>query len=127
MSKKVLLIEDTLEYREKLTKDLENNGYVVIPAGDGLEGIEILQREGSNVNIIVTDLHMPKLNGLEMAKRIIEEKISTVPIMILTTDASAEMRKVGLAAGIKHWILKPVPTQKFLGAIELLIKKFGNN
>ena len=85
MSKKVLLIEDTLEYREKLTKDLENNGYVVIPAGDGLEGIEILQREGSNVNLIVTDLHMPKLNGLEMAKRIIEEKISTVPIMILTT------------------------------------------
>tara|TARA_B100000029_G_C17492699_1_gene929701 strand:+ start:137 stop:520 length:384 start_codon:yes stop_codon:yes gene_type:complete len=127
MSKKVLLVEDALEYREKLTKDLEQSGYEVLPAGNGLEGIEILQREGSNISIIVTDLHMPKLNGIDMAKRIIEEKIATAPIMILTTDASVEMRETGLAAGIRHWLLKPVPTQKFLGAIELLIERFGND
>ena len=69
MGKKVLLVEDTVEYREKLTEDLKKGGYEVISASNGIEGIELLQKEGESIDLIVSDLHMPELNGLEMAKK----------------------------------------------------------
>ena len=95
MGKKVLLVEDTVEYREKLVEDLEKGGYTVVSASNGLEGIEILKQEGGKVDLIVSDLHMPELNGLEMAQKIFDENMTEAPIMILTTDASKEMKKKG--------------------------------
>ena len=125
MGKKVLLVEDTVEYREKLTEDLKKGGYEVISASNGIEGIELLQKEGESIDLIVSDLHMPELNGLEMAKKIFDENMTEAPIMILTTDASKEMKKKGKLAGIKTWILKPIKKDTFLGTVDLLVEKFG--
>ena len=127
MGKKVLLVEDTVEYREKLVEDLEKGGYSVVSASNGVEGIEILKKEGGNIDLIVSDLHMPELNGLEMAKKIFDENMTDAPIMILTTDASKEMKKKGKLAGIKTWILKPIKKETFLGTVNLLVEKFGGN
>ena len=127
MGKKVLLVEDTVEYREKLTEDLKRGGYDVVSASNGYEGIEILKKDGDSIDLIVSDLHMPELNGLEMAKMIFDENMTEAPIMILTTDASKEMKKKGKLAGIKTWILKPIKKETFLGTVNLLVEKFGND
>ena len=127
MGKKVLLVEDTVEYREKLVEDLEKGGYTVVSASNGLEGIEILKQESGKVDLIVSDLHMPELNGLEMAQKIFDENMTEAPIMILTTDASKEMKQKGKLVGIKTWILKPIKKETFLGTVNLLVKKFGSN
>ena len=127
MGKKVLLVEDTVEYREKLVEDLEKGGYTVVSASNGLEGIEALKEEGGNVDLIVSDLHMPVLNGLEMAQKIFDENMTEAPIMILTTDASKEMKRKGKLVGIKTWILKPIKKETFLGTVNLLVEKFGGN
>jgi len=127
MAKTILLVEDTLEYLEKLTEDLKEGGYDVLTAENGVEGIEVVKKEGQSIDLIVSDLHMPELNGLEMAKKIFEEKMTKAPIMILTTDASKEMKKKGKEAGIKTWILKPIKTETFLGTVNLLVEKFSNS
>ena len=127
MAKTVLLVEDTVEYKDKLTEDLKQGGYDVLTAENGVEGIEVVKKEGQIIDLIISDLHMPELNGLDMAKKIFEENMTKAPIMILTTDASKEMKRKGKAAGIKTWILKPIKKETFLGTVNLLVEKFSNN
>ena len=65
---KVLLIDDTKSYRDKMGGVLRENGLEVVEASSGEEALEKLAKEGDSFNLIVSDLHMEKLSGLDLAK-----------------------------------------------------------
>ena len=122
-SMKVLIIEDSEDFRSKMRSLLEILDYEVLEASDGLEGIDLIKRE-SDIGLIISDLHMPNLDGLSMCKKIRSENIETeAPILMVTTEASPKLKKEGTDAGVYKWILKPVSDKKFLTMVEKIVSR----
>ena len=119
---KVLLIDDTKSYRDKMGGVLRENGLEVIEASSGEEALEKLAKEGDSFNLIVSDLHMEKLSGLDLAKIIKKDNITEVPIMMVTTETDDKLRNEGVQAGVRIWLIKPVGDQKFLKTVQMLLK-----
>jgi two-component system chemotaxis response regulator CheY len=119
---KVLIIEDSEDFRSKMRSLLEVLDYEVFEATDGLEGMEVIKNQ-TDLNLIISDLHMPNLDGLSMCKRIKNENIETAPILMVTTEANPKLKKEGTNAGIYKWILKPVSDKKFLTMVEKIVSK----
>ena len=128
MDKNILIVEDSLDYIKMLKKLLNDNGYLVTTANSGEEGIEKLKNNNNEpIDIIITDLHMPGISGLDMAKEVSSKNISKAPIIILTTETSVEMRKYGKQAGIHAWVIKPIQEEKFLETIDLIFQRYCKN
>ena len=122
-SMKVLIIEDSEDFRSKMRSLLEILDYEVLEASDGLEGIDLIKSE-SDIGLIISDLHMPNLDGLSMCKKIRSENIETeAPILMVTTEASPKLKKEGTDAGVYKWILKPVSDKKFLTMVEKIVSR----
>ena len=106
MSRTVLTVDDSKAIRDMVAFTLEPEGYRVIGAADGAEGLTRFNSEA--VSLVITDLNMPVMNGIEMILKLrAEPKGSGVPIVMLTTETKPEMKAEGKAAGATGWISKP--------------------
>ena len=117
----VLLVDDTKSYRDKMGGVLRENGLEVVEAASAEEALQILANEGSKFSLIVSDLHMEKLSGLDLAKIIKKDNLSEVPIMMVTTETDDNLRDEGIQAGVRIWLIKPVGDQKFLKTVQMLL------
>jgi two-component system chemotaxis response regulator CheY len=125
MSKTIGLIDDSKVMRSILRKSiLMNNVHVdaFLEADNGLEGFEMLSGHRDQLDIAFVDLHMPKMSGVEMLKRLRNEGIQSVPIVIVSTSADLEMQKTCMDLGAVGFIRKPFTPQD-IGS--LMIKIFG--
>jgi DNA-binding response OmpR family regulator len=120
----ILYVEDDAIIRDNAVSYLENYFETVFEAQDGEEAFEIYEEE--KPNIIITDIKMPKLNGLELAKRI-RKKDKTTPIIIATafTDTSYLMQAVELQ--LIKYITKPINSKKLKIAINLVLEHLNLN
>ncbi len=120
MDANILIVEDSISIRESLKYILTTNGYSVVEAIDGIDGMEKLQlREYS---CIITDINMPNMNGLEFIKGAREmEAVRYVPIVVLTTESQYAMLQQGMKAGATAWIVKPFNEEKLLNTINKVI------
>lgn len=117
---KVLCIDDSSTIRDQLRDLLQPNGFEVVEAENGLRAIEALKRHG-DVHLIFCDVHMPELDGVSTVQRIKEEMLAPdVPIIMLTTETSAELKAVSKAAGVVAWVTKPGVPEKILAAAKKL-------
>ena len=119
-NKKVLVVEDSRSFRQQVTIAIESRGYEVIGAADGKEGLEMLSLH-PDVHVVVTDIHMPEMNGLEMVKEIKNEGKYTGPIVILTTEGDLSVIEKGRALGVNCWLVKPFDPAVLISAIEKLL------
>lgn len=120
---KILVVDDSDTLRTQLRKDLESKGHGVIEAVDGLDGIRRIH-ENEGVQLIISDLNMPNMDGLAMCMKIREgKKYQAIPVFMLTTEASASMKSVGAAAGVRAWIVKPYVADRLLMAVDKVLKK----
>ena len=120
MSKTILLVDDAMTVRNLAKFALSKGGYTIIEAADGVEGLKAAQ--GNKIDLIITDLNMPNMNGLEMAKQIKENPdLKGVPIFMLTTEASQTTAQQGKEIGILAWIVKPFVPDKLLGAVQKVL------
>lgn len=119
--KRILVIEDN-EYNLYLIKFiLEKNGYQVIEAREGLKGVELAIKE--KPDLIILDIQLPDINGLEAAQRIRASEIDNkVPIVAVTSYAMVGDREKMLAAGCTGYIEKPINPDTFLAEIEKFLK-----
>jgi chemosensory pili system protein ChpA (sensor histidine kinase/response regulator) len=103
----LLVVDDSLSNRKAMTQMLEPLGYHVLTARDGYNGLEILRQE--LVDLVLTDLEMPNMNGLELtqALRIWPEKQS-LPVIMLTSRSTQKHRQMALDAGVNAYLTKPV-------------------
>ncbi|NMG45018.1 response regulator [Aromatoleum toluvorans] len=110
---RVLLAEDSITTRTQESRILEAAGYEVVTAVDGLDALRKLAR--GEFDAVVTDVNMPKLDGLELARRIRREvRHAHLPVILVTSLASDEDRMRGLEAGANAYITKPGFDQKEL-------------
>jgi two-component system sensor histidine kinase and response regulator WspE len=103
--KRILVVDDSLTVREVERRLLENRGYEVTLAVDGMDGWNALQTGG--FDLVVTDVDMPRMDGIELVKRIKGAKhTAAVPVMIVSYKDQEEYRMKGLDAGASYYLTK---------------------
>lgn len=103
----IMVVEDSPFFAKQIIDFLKDVGYTCYPAKDGVEGLEILAREKTNIDLVLTDIEMPNMNGLEMTKKIREDKLfANLPIVAVTSVAGEAAEKRGLAVGINEYLVK---------------------
>jgi len=103
----ILIAEDSKFFRNQVKGYMTEVGYNVVEAEDGVEGWNMLMEYGDDIAMLVTDIEMPNMNGFELTKRIRNDgKFSDLPIIALTTLASAEDVAKGKAVGVNEYHIK---------------------
>jgi DNA-binding response OmpR family regulator len=111
MPKTILIAEDSAAVRKFITLALKIKGYKVIPAVDGMDALEKLPTE--NIDLLVTDLNMPNIDGLKLIKTIRESaEYKDLPIIILSSLSKDEDINAGLDAGANSYLIKPFNTKR---------------
>ena len=107
MSKKILIAEDSLTMRSLIVSTIEAMGdYETVEAGNGFEALRILPRE--KVDLIITDINMPDINGLELISFIRNnENYRNTPLVIISTESSERDREKGMSLGANAYLVKP--------------------
>lgn len=117
----VLIVEDNLEMRDYLEKKLIGHNYKVIKASDGQEALDILA--DSYVDIIVSDLMMPRIDGLELLRHLKADiNFSHIPFVLLTAKTRMEDKLSGLEAGADAYIEKPFSIEYLLASLGTLLR-----
>jgi PAS domain S-box-containing protein len=92
-SERLLLVEDDPSVREVLAEYLENQGYTVLSADDGEEGLEVARREGCAVDLVLTDVVMPRMNGVELA-RLLRDEFPHIKVLLISGHTKDRKRVV---------------------------------
>jgi two-component system chemotaxis response regulator CheY len=120
MAKCILIVDDSETVRQVLQLALGNAGYQVVEAEDGFDALTKLS--GAQVDMLITDLNMPNMDGLELIKKVREEGTHRfTPIVMLTTESSEEKKKAGREAGASGWIVKPFKPEQLLKVVKMVL------
>ncbi|MBQ49230.1 MAG: hypothetical protein CMP10_17770 [Zetaproteobacteria bacterium] len=120
---KILIVDDSVTTRIDLRKTLEEVNHDVIEAVDGEDAIKVY-KQNKDVNLVICDYHMPKLNGLGAVEGIFSEAPNgQVPCLILTTESSAQLKQEGRKIGIRGWIIKPFEKKPLLDGVRMILEK----
>jgi two-component system chemotaxis response regulator CheY len=121
MAKTILAVDDSASIRELLSSTLTQNGYTVVEAVDGQDGLDKLSAH--TADLIITDLHMPNLDGIGLIRGVRgNDAYRFVPIIMLTTEHQQAMRQAGGAAGASAWLTKPFKPEDLLMVINKVMK-----
>jgi len=117
MSKTILIVDDSESIREVVSFTLGNEGYKVLVGVDGEDALKYL--DGRSIDLIITDLHMPKMDGIELIKNVrAMESYKRIPILFLTTESQVSKKMEAKEAGATGWIIKPFVPAKLIGALK---------
>ena len=120
MSKTILIVDDSSSLRQVVNLALTRAGYEVIEAVDGLDGLAKL--DGRKVNLIVSDVNMPRMDGIAFVTQVKQNpRYKVTPVIMLTTEGQDAKKEQGRAAGAKAWIVKPFSPPVLLDAVSKLI------
>ncbi len=114
------MVDDELDVQSILSFRLEINGYSVIVASDGEEGLEKIKNE--NPDLVLLDLMLPKMNGFEICRMVkFDDRLKGLPIIILSALDKEEDKKKALDSGADAYFLKPFDLEGLLTKIKLLL------
>jgi two-component system chemotaxis response regulator CheY len=120
MAKTILAVDDSSSLRQMVAFSLKAAGYQVIEAVDGQDGLD--KAKAQTVDMVLTDQNMPRMDGLELIKLLRElPAYQKVPILMLTTESSDEMKQKGRAAGANGWLVKPFDPQRLIEVVKKVI------
>ena len=124
MTPKVLIVEDNEMNREMLTRRLTKKGFLVSTAEDGQEAVDCI--DGISPDIVLMDMSLPKMDGLEATRRIRSSALKrNVPIIVLTANATTIDRDNALAAGCDDFETKPVNLPQLLEKMNSFLHRVG--
>lgn len=119
--KKILAVDDSASVRQMVNFTLKTAGYEVVDAVDGKDGLDKAGKQ--KFDMIITDLNMPNLDGIEMIAAIRKlPEYSFIPILMLTTESQAEKKDAGRKAGATGWIVKPFNADQLITVLKKLVK-----
>ncbi|MBI5805972.1 response regulator [candidate division TA06 bacterium] len=123
MTKKIMVIDDEPYIARVIKFKLEQEGYTVFSANDGLTGLEKIRQE--KPDLVLLDVMMPGLTGYEVCQKIKSDpQLSGIPVVILTAKGQEKDREEGLSVGASDYITKPFSSNRLL---ELVRNMVGEN
>ena len=117
----ILAVDDSPSMRKMVSFTLTGAGYQVIEAVDGQDGYE--KAQSHPIDLVLVDQNMPRLDGLGLTRLLREHpKYKTIPILILTTESSDQMKQAGRNAGATGWLVKPFDPVRLIEVIQKVIR-----
>lgn len=118
---KILVVDDSEIIRVNLKNDLLAQGYDIVEADNGLKGLEVAA-QNSDINLIISDVNMPEMDGPTMCKRLHNNPDTKhIPIVMLTTQSNPELKASCKEYGVIAWITKPYKLKGLLIGIEKIL------
>lgn len=119
MQKRILLVEDDREISKLIMDHLEREGFIVCPAFDGEEALALFTK--AEFDVILLDLMLPKLSGMDVLKRIREK--SLLPVLIISAKGSDIDKALGLGFGADDYISKPISMIELTARVQAAIRR----
>ncbi|MCK5267605.1 MAG: response regulator [Spirochaetes bacterium] len=120
MAKTIMTADDSRSIREMVSFTLKEAGYDVVDAQDGQEAMDKISK--SHVDMLITDLNMPNINGIELIKKVrANAQYKFMPIIMLTTESHEKLKAEGRAAGATGWIVKPFDPEQLIGVVKKVL------
>ena len=120
MAKTILTVDDATTMRKMVSFTLRGVGHEVLEAQDGVIAYNMLQTR--SVDLVITDIHMPNMNGIELIRKLRAlPRFGRTPILLLTTESDPAKKAEGRAAGATGWIIKPFSQEQLLAVITKLL------
>lgn len=118
MSKTILTVDDSRTMRDMLLMALTDAGFRVVQAVDGEDGLQVLDAHADEIDVIITDINMPRLDGFGFIETVRKnDDHRATPILVLTTESDASKKDRARQAGATGWIVKPFNPVKLVEAI----------
>ena len=115
---RVLTVDDSASMRALLRSALSSRGYQVSQAEDGVAALEWLADNGSHIDVIVTDINMPRMDGFGLIEALRgQSRFRDCPILVLSTESSDEKKARARSAGATGWIVKPFDPVRLVDAV----------
>jgi two-component system chemotaxis response regulator CheY len=119
MGKTILTVDDASTMRKMVSFTLKAAGHEVLEAQDGTVALSVLQSRP--VDLVITDVHMPNMNGIELTRRLRAlPAFGRTPIILLTTESDSARKAEGRAAGATGWMVKPFSQEQLLAIVAKL-------
>ena len=116
----ILVVEDDKELRDLFCAVLIDNGYTAFPATDGENAFDIL--DGAYIDLVISDIMMPKMDGIEMTKALREAGYE-MPVLMITAKESAADKRAGFRAGTDDYMVKPIDVNEMVWRVEALLRR----
>ncbi|AUW37805.1 response regulator [Grimontia hollisae] len=118
--RKILAADDSVSIRQMVSHTLKEAGYQVETANDGAEALK--KAKSGQYDVIISDVNMPNMDGLEFVRQVrAVPQYKFTPILMLTTETSAEKKSMGKSAGATGWIVKPFNPDTLLKTLQRVI------
>jgi two-component system, chemotaxis family, chemotaxis protein CheY len=120
MSMTIMTVDDSTSVRQMISFTLVDAGYKVLEAVDGTDAMNKL---GNNlVDMMITDLNMPKMDGIELIKSVRKmSQYKFIPIIMLTTESENSKKQKGKEAGATGWIVKPFKPDQLIAVVKKVL------
>ena len=116
----ILAVDDSRSMLEMVSFTLKSAGHNVVNACDGQEAFE--KAQGMSADLVLTDVNMPKMDGITLVRELRDcEAYRFTPMLMLTTESSAEKKKAGKDAGATGWIVKPFDPDSLIKTIDRVL------
>ena len=123
MAQIILVVDDSATVIKFVSFSLKNRGYDVVTASDGMDAIEKMSNMPESVNLVITDLNMPNLDGYGLIQTLRQnEEHHKTPIIILTSEAEEDDRQRGLEVGANSYLVKPFKSSVLLDEVSKYLK-----
>ncbi len=117
---KILVVEDEKKVANFLRKGLQEEGYAVDLADNGLDGLSFATDK--DYDLIILDIYLPKLDGIAVLKKLREERVAT-PVLLLTVRATIEDKVLGLNSGADDYLTKPFAFDELIARVRALLRR----
>lgn len=126
MAKRVIIVDDSravIATAELALEGLINSGVIEFKSYlNPLELLGALQNGSENFDMLISDVNMPEMNGLDLARSIkSDDRYKTKPIIVLTTESSEELKMKGKEIGVTGWMVKPFNDEKLVKSIKMVL------
>ncbi|RLD90676.1 MAG: response regulator [Bacteroidetes bacterium] len=119
--KKILVVDDSSSIRALLKMALEDENYKVTLGEDGLDALKYL--DGTHFDLVITDLHMPNMNGLELIHEVRKmDWYKYTPILFLTTETKTDLKIKAKKEGATGWLTKPFDNEKLKRVVKRVLR-----
>lgn len=119
--KNILTVEDSPTLRELISFTLNDGDYKIIEAENGRDALNKL--DGCHVDMVITDLNMPQMNGIELTRNIrSKDQYKYIPIIFLSTESRVEKKEEAKMAGATGWIVKPFQPEQLIKVVRKVLR-----